>query len=95
MFYSELDISEGKASLLGILASIRLIWRYDLECLGQSSKHIIVSKPLSLNLSAIDIPIKGNVNDNNKDKEEWDDNIKVYQLISTVKEINFDNLLRF
>ena len=27
-------------------------------------KHIIVSKPLSLNLSAIDIPIKGNVNDN-------------------------------
>ena len=65
------------------------------RCLDKSSKHIIVSKPLSLNLSAIDIPIKGNVNDNNKDKEEWDDNIKVYQLISTVKEINFDNLLRF
>ena len=39
------------------------------ECLGQSSKHIIVSKPLSLNLSAIDIPIKGNVYDNNEDEE--------------------------
>ena len=33
--------------------------------------------------------------DNNEDEEEWDDNIKEYQLISTVKEINFDNLLRF
>ena len=31
------------------------------------------------------------MNDNNKEEEEWDDNIKVYQLISTVKEINFDN----
>ena len=49
-----------------IIVNIRLIWRYNLECLGQSSKHIIVSKPLSLNLSAIDIPIKGNVNDNIK-----------------------------
>ena len=35
------------------------------------------------------------MNDNNDDDEEWDDNIKEYQLISTVKEINFDNLLRF
>ena len=76
-----LDISERNTSLLNILTNIRLIWRYNLKCLEQSSKHMILSKPLSLNLSAIDIPIKGNVNDNNKDKEEWDDNIKVYQLI--------------
>ena len=40
-------------------------------------------------------PIKGNVNDNKEEEEEWDVNIKQYQLISTVKEINFDNLLRF
>ena len=33
----------------------------------------IVLKPLSLNLSAIDIPIKGNVNDNKKEEEEWED----------------------
>ena len=31
----------------------------------------------------VNIPIKGNVNDNNDDDEEWDDNIKEYQLIST------------
>ena len=50
-----------KASLLGILANSNDICLYDLECLEKSSKHIVVSKPLSLNLSAIDIPIKGNV----------------------------------
>ena len=33
--------------------------------------------------------------DNKEEEEEWDGNIKQYQLISTVKEINFDNLLRF
>ena len=74
---------------------IELIWRYDLKCFKQSSKHRVISKPLSLNLSAIDIPIKGNVNDNKEEEEEWEDNIKQYQLISHVKEINFDNLLRF
>ena len=42
-----------------------------------------------------DIPIKGNVNDNKEEEEEWEDKIKQYQLISHVKEINFDNLLRF
>jgi len=41
-----------------------------LECFEISSKHIIVSKPLSLNLSAIDIPIKGNVNDSKEEEEE-------------------------
>ena len=50
--------------------------------LEKSSKHIIVSKPLSLNLSAIDIPIKGNVNDNKEEEEEWEDKIKQYQLMS-------------
>ena len=35
------------------------------------------------------------MNDNKEEEEEWDGNIKQYQLISTVKEINFDNLLRF
>ena len=35
------------------------------------------------------------MNDNKEEEEEWDDKIKQYQLISHVKEINFDNLLRF
>ena len=37
------------------LLRIRLIWRYDLECLDKSSNAIIVSKPLSLNLFTIAI----------------------------------------
>ena len=52
-----LDISEGEASLLGILGKIELIWRYGFGCLGESSERVVVSKPLSLNLSTIDIPI--------------------------------------
>ena len=78
-----------------IFANIKLIWRYDLECLEKSSKQITLSKPLSLNLSAIDIPINGNVYDNKEDDEEWDDNIKQYQLINHIKDINLDNLLKF
>ena len=39
-----------KASLLGILANSNDICLYDLECLEKSSKHIVVSKPLSLNI---------------------------------------------
>ena len=35
------------------------------------------------------------MNDNKEEEEEWEDKIKQYQLISHVKEINFDNLLRF
>jgi hypothetical protein len=41
-----------------------------LECLEKSSKQITLSKPLSLNLSAIDIAINGNVYDNKEDEEE-------------------------
>ena len=46
-----------------MLIDIRFDKVMDWEIIEKSSKHIIVSKPLSLNLSAIDIPIKGNVND--------------------------------
>jgi hypothetical protein len=41
-----------------------------LECLEKSSKQITLSKPLSLTLSAIDIPINGNVYDNKEEDEE-------------------------
>jgi len=66
-----------------------------LECLEKSSKQITLSKPLSLTLSAIDIPINGNVYDNKEEDEEWEDNIKQYQLINHIKDINLDNLLKF
>ena len=64
-------------------------------CFGESSKRIIVSKPLSLNLSAIEIPIKGNVWEGKEEEGEWEDKIKQYQLINHIEEINFDDLLGF
>ncbi len=66
-----------------------------MECLEKPSKQITISKPLSLNLFAIDIAINVNLYDNKKDDEEWDDNIKQYQLINHIKDINLDNLLKF
>ena len=65
-----------------------------LGCLGESSERIRRSKPRSLNLSAIEIPIKAIKKDSKEEEEEWEANIKENQSI-TIEEINFDNLLRF
>ena len=65
-----LKISAGKASRDGIFDRINDICLYDLECWEQSSKHIQQSNPLSLNLSIIEIPIKGIIKDNRAADEE-------------------------
>ncbi len=66
-----------------------------MECLEKSSKQITLLKTLSLNLSAIDIAINGNVYENKEDDEEWDDSIKEYQLIKHIRDIHLHNLRKF
>ena len=88
-----LKMSAGYASLAGNLDCSREICLNDFACLDKSSKHIILSNPLSLNLSAIDIPINGIIKESKDDEEECVLSMKENQLTNNKEEINFDNLL--
>ncbi len=61
-----LDMSEGYASRAGIFCCSNDICLNALACFDESSKHITQSKPRSLILSAIDIPINGNIKESNE-----------------------------
>jgi hypothetical protein len=65
-----LNMSLGYASREGILFCNKEICLYERLCLDKSSKHIKLSKPLSLNLSVIVIPIKGIINESKEDEDE-------------------------
>ena len=65
-----LKMSAGYASLAGNFDCNNEICLNDFACLDRSSKHIQQSNPLSLNLSAIDIPINGIIKESNDDEEE-------------------------